>query len=91
MSNLEHQDSIFHSLLYIYRHKLSGCFEAILPNSQTVEVWIYQGKIVTVIQDNSDLKQLIIKHTILGFGVRKRTRQTNSMIKVTSSSIIPRD
>ncbi len=66
MSNLEHQDSIFHSLLFIFRDKLSGCFEVILPNSQTVEVWIYQGKIVTVVRDDCDLKQLLIKHTTLG-------------------------
>ena len=62
MSKFEHQDSIFHLLLFIFREKLTGCFNIELPDAQIVKVWIDKGKIVTVIKEGCDLKQLIIKH-----------------------------
>ena len=62
MSKFEHQDSIFHLLLFVSHKKLTGCFKIELANAEIVEVWIDQGKIVTVFQEDYDLKKLIIKY-----------------------------
>ena len=65
MDILEQQDSFINKLLLVFREKLSGYFEISTPERQTVYVWIYQGKITTVISNQCSLKFLLMKHNFL--------------------------
>ena len=66
MVKLEHQDSIFHSLLLIFRGKLTGCFDVILPDTQIVKIWIYQGKIISTSSKYLSLKRILNRESELG-------------------------
>ncbi len=65
MAILEQQDSFIDNLLLIFRENESGYFEIFMPDLQTVYVWVYQGKITTVIGNKCSLKFLLLKHQLL--------------------------